>query len=77
MDTPQPTDVWTSGDAYEPYGGRWSRSPSAAYVNNLGTEGEDRIREGYGANYDRLAAIKTIYDPTNLFRSNQNIRPPA
>ena len=47
------------------------------YVNALGDEGEDRIREAYGPNYDRLAAIKAIYDPTNVFRSNQNIRPRA
>ncbi len=38
-------------------------------------EGEDRIREAYGGNYDRLVAIKTKYDPTNLFRPNQNIKP--
>jgi FAD/FMN-containing dehydrogenase len=47
----------------------------AVYVNGLGTEGEERVREAYGPNYPRLAAIKAKYDPTNLFRSNQNIRP--
>jgi Berberine and berberine like len=46
-----------------------------AYVNLLGEEG--RIREAYpGSTWDRLAAIKGRYDPTNLFRLNQNI-PPA
>jgi FAD binding domain/Berberine and berberine like len=48
---------------------------SGAYVNFLDNEGEDRIREAYGANYARLAEIKAKYDPTNLFRFNQNIRP--
>ena len=47
----------------------------AVYVNNLGTEGEDRVREAYGANHPRLAAIKARYDPTNLFCTNQNVRP--
>jgi FAD/FMN-containing dehydrogenase len=50
---------------------------SGAYVNFLGEEGADRIRAAYpnGA-WERLAAIKARYDPTNLFRLNQNI-PPA
>ncbi|MCC7206038.1 MAG: FAD-binding oxidoreductase, partial [Anaerolineae bacterium] len=48
-----------------------------AYVNFLGNEGAARIRDAYpGATWDRLAAIKARYDPTNLFRLNQNI-PPA
>jgi FAD/FMN-containing dehydrogenase len=47
----------------------------AVYVNDLGEEGEDWVREAYGSNYPRLSAIKARYDPTNLFRSNQNIRP--
>lgn len=51
--------------------------PGFYYVNTLGNEGEDRIREAYGLNYDCLAANKAIHDPTNVFRSNQNIRPNA
>jgi FAD/FMN-containing dehydrogenase len=48
------------------------------YVNFLGDEGEGRIREAYpGSTWERLAAIKSRYDPTNLFRLNQNIRPTA
>jgi FAD/FMN-containing dehydrogenase len=48
-----------------------------AYVNFLVDEGEERIRAAYpGDTWDRLAAIKARYDPTNLFRLNQNI-PPA
>jgi len=39
-------------------------------------EGEERIRQAYGAaKYDRLKALKRKFDPTNLFRMNQNIRP--
>lgn len=55
--------------AWEPHLAR------AAYVNDLGDEGEDRARSAYGGNYARLVALKTKYDPTNLFRMNQNIRP--
>jgi FAD/FMN-containing dehydrogenase len=48
-----------------------------AYVNFLGDEGEGRIRAAYpGETWDHLVAVKRRYDPTNLFRLNQNI-PPA
>jgi FAD/FMN-containing dehydrogenase len=47
-----------------------------AYVNFLGDEGEARIRAAYpGEAWDRLVAVKRRYDPTNLFRLNQNIPP--
>jgi len=47
------------------------------YVNFLADEGPDRVRAAYpGATWDRLTEVKTRYDPTNLFRRNQNV-PPA
>jgi hypothetical protein len=50
---------------------------AGAYVNFLGDEGEARVRDAYpGPTWDRLVEIKRRYDPTNLFRLNQNI-PPA
>jgi FAD/FMN-containing dehydrogenase len=50
----------------------WARR---AYVNYLPPSAPERIREIYGVNYPRLARIKARYDPENLFRENQNIRP--
>jgi FAD/FMN-containing dehydrogenase len=47
------------------------------YVNNLGEEEADRVEEAYGEHYGRLAALKDKYDPTNLFRLNQNVEPAA
>lgn len=48
----------------------------AVYVNMLDRdEGELRVQEAYGANYERLVALKNKYDPTNFFRLNQNIKP--
>ncbi len=51
-------------------------SAGGAYVNFLMEEGEERIRQAYGAaRYDRLKAVKRAWDPDNVFRFNQNIRP--
>jgi FAD/FMN-containing dehydrogenase len=60
-------DFW---EAMRPY------ESEAAYVNYLDRGDEDRIRASYGADkYERLVALKNKYDPTNLFRLNQNIKP--
>jgi FAD/FMN-containing dehydrogenase len=53
-------------------------SPGAGlYVNfsGLGEEGDALVKSAYGKNYDRLVALKNKYDPSNLFRLNQNIKP--
>ncbi|HTJ92646.1 MAG TPA: FAD-binding oxidoreductase [Pararobbsia sp.] len=47
------------------------------YVNFMTAEEDARVSAAYGPNYARLAKIKTQYDPRNLFRSNQNIKPAA
>jgi FAD/FMN-containing dehydrogenase len=62
---------WTKDyfDAVHPF------SAGGAYVNFMMDEGEDRVKATYGANYQRLVEIKAKYDPTNLFRVNQNIKP--
>jgi FAD/FMN-containing dehydrogenase len=50
----------------------------AVYVNFVGNEGEARLHDAYPkATWERLARIKAKYDPTNLFRRNQNITPKA
>ena len=62
-------DLWT---ALEPH------STGGVYVNDIGRESEegvDQIRSAFGAGYQRLVELKNRYDPTNLFRHNQNIRP--
>jgi FAD/FMN-containing dehydrogenase len=65
---------------------RWARAffdataPFASggvYVNFMTADESARVRSAYGPNFDRLAQIKRAYDPTNLFRSNQNIAPAA
>ena len=72
---PSDTDenvAWARGfwEAMQPHAGR------GVYVNNLGVEGQDRVREAYGeATYARLAALKDRFDPENLLRLNQNVEP--
>lgn len=66
--------AWTRGlfDAMTPFS-------QGVYVNYLGTgDTPDRVRSAYGAQtYDRLATIKAIYDPDNVFAATQNIQPVA
>jgi FAD/FMN-containing dehydrogenase len=50
-------------------------STGGAYVNMTMDDSADRVRAAYGDHYDRLARVKAIYDPDNLFRVNQNITP--
>jgi hypothetical protein len=44
-------------------------------VNAMMEEGDERVKDSYRDNYERLASIKRTYDPTNFFRVNQNIKP--
>jgi FAD/FMN-containing dehydrogenase len=57
-------------DAMQPY------ARGRVYLNFLGEEGGNRVRQAYGArNYERLVELKRVYDPANFFRLNQNIEP--
>lgn len=54
------------------------RNAYGVYVNNLGSEGQDRVVEAYGTDkYGRLAQIKAGFDPDNVFRHTSNIQPRA
>ena len=58
------------------YAAELRQADTGAYVNFLSDEGAGRVRAAYpDATWDRLTAIKARYDPTNLFRLNQNIPP--
>jgi FAD/FMN-containing dehydrogenase len=64
--------AWTRAffDAMKPF------LVNASYVNYIGDEGIEGLKGSYGeVKYTRLSAIKSKYDPTNLFRMNQNIPP--
>lgn len=50
-------------------------STSGVAPNFLSLEGDERVKAAYGANYERLVKLKNKYDPENLFRMNQNIKP--
>jgi FAD/FMN-containing dehydrogenase len=73
---PDPADnaknvAWVKGyyEAIAPHSAR------GGYVNFMADDDQGRIRDNYRGNYERLASIKKKYDPTNLFRLNQNIAP--
>src|SRR5262245_13250612 len=77
--------VWTEEDPGADLHVAWAKdffdamqqhAGGRVYVNFLGEEGGDRVRQAYGArNYERLVELKRAYDPTNFFRLNQNIDP--
>jgi hypothetical protein len=58
-------------DALRPY------SAEGGYINFMDGDDQARVESNYRKHYDRLAAIKAKYDPTNLFHVNQNIKPAA
>jgi FAD/FMN-containing dehydrogenase len=65
---------WTRAlaEAMQPF------SSGGAYITQMGVEAEegaDRIKDAFGPNYEQLVALKNKYDPTNLFRHNQNVKP--
>jgi FAD/FMN-containing dehydrogenase/pimeloyl-ACP methyl ester carboxylesterase len=77
--------AWEPGEPRAAEYRRWVRDAGASvrpfstggsYINfQTDDEDEARVRASYGANYDRLAALKRRYDPQNMFRSNRNVPP--
>jgi FAD/FMN-containing dehydrogenase len=75
--------LWTDPDENEA-NTKWVRdfydataplSEEGGYVNFMAGDDQERVRASYKGNYDRLVEIKQKYDPGNLFRLNQNIKP--
>ncbi|MEZ5326198.1 MAG: FAD-binding oxidoreductase [Verrucomicrobiales bacterium] len=62
---------WTCGlfEATKPY------AADGVYINFMSEDETERVKEGFGPNMERLARIKTQYDPRNVFDRNQNIKP--
>lgn len=58
-------DSW---EAMQPF------AKKSVYINYMGDEPE-RLKDSFGTKYDRLIEVKNIYDPTNLFHLNHNLRP--
>ena len=77
-------DFWLEPERDQEYIA-WGRTTMAAikpftraghYVNDIVEQGDDVVRSIYGnAKYERLRTLKRAYDPANVFRLNQNIRP--
>ena len=77
--------VWTEGDpegerhvawAWDFFSAMQPHAGGRVYLNFLGDEGAERVRQAYGdRQYERLVELKRAYDPTNFFRLNQNIEP--
>ena len=74
---------WSDADKDEPVLS-WSRefynelkpfSTGGVYVNLLGHDESDRVKNAYGTNFQKLREIKKKWDPGNLFRQNHNITP--
>jgi FAD/FMN-containing dehydrogenase len=71
-----PEDRMVRRDWVDEFAEALQQEDHGAYVNFLADEGEERVRQAYpGPTWDRLAEIKSRYDPTNLFRMNQNVPP--
>jgi FAD/FMN-containing dehydrogenase len=77
--------VWTEEDPEADRHVAWARdffdamkahAGERVYLNFLGDEGADRVRQAYGVEqYERLVSLKRLYDPTNFFSLNQNVEP--